>query len=97
MIKLLKLSTGEEIIAEKQEERGSIVIKNPVKMGLTAQGIAMMPFSPFLKANNNNIILHINSSHIIFEGEVDEEIVNAYNSKFGSGIVLAPPGLRLTE
>jgi hypothetical protein len=34
----------------------------------------------------------INKSHIVAYGEPDDEIKNAYNSKFGSGIVVASSG-----
>ena len=89
MIRLIKLITGEEVIADIYENENELRLKEPVKMALTSQGIAMMPFCPFM--NDNEI--KINSKNVLFITEVDEEVLNAYNSKFGSGIVLANKSL----
>lgn len=85
MIKLLKIITGEEIIAEVTELLDNkISLKSPISIGMAPNGVAMMEFCPFIK--EKQIVL--DKKHIIFDGTPDVEILNAYNSRFGSGIVV---------
>jgi hypothetical protein len=55
---------------------------------ISREGVGMMPYAPFAKDQK----MTINKSHIVAYGEPDDEIKNAYNSKFGSGIVVASSG-----
>ena len=89
MIKLIKLVTGEDVIAEVTEHGDRVYLKNAIRLAVTNQGVAMMPFSPFIKED----MFNIHTNHIIFQAEVDDEVRNAYNSKFGSGIIVAPSGM----
>lgn len=93
MVHFLKLTTGEEVIADTEIGDGVYKLKTPIKIGIAREGLAMMPFSPFLKDET----ITIRQEHVLFIGEPDDEIRNAYNSKFGSGIVLPPPGLSIVE
>jgi len=87
-VQFFKLTTGEDILAKAKRDVSSWQLENPVKLTFTPQGVAMMPYAPFLKAEFITLPLE----HVVFHGEVAEEVFNAYNSKFGSGIVLAGPG-----
>ena len=93
MIQFIKLITGEEIIADADldETTQKWLLKNAVKLMLHQNGLAMIPISPFLKTGN----VEIKKEHIIFQGELDDEIKNAYNAKYGTGIVLPRSGLRI--
>jgi len=92
MIKLLKLTTGEEVIADVEEaESNALALKNAVRLVLSQEGVGMMPFSPFTKSDT----VSIDNQHVIFAEEPDDEVKNAYNSKFGSGLVVAPAGLKI--
>ncbi|MHA2428674.1 MAG: hypothetical protein ACXADB_11690, partial [Candidatus Hermodarchaeia archaeon] len=87
--KFIKLVTGEDILSEVEKPEGSpdYVLKNPVRIMPTRDGgIGMGPLNPFAKGEK----VVIPSQHVIFEDEPDDEIRNAYNSQFGSGIVTAP-------
>jgi hypothetical protein len=92
-VHFFKLTTGEDVMAKANREGDVWVMENPVKLGFTQQGVAMMPYIPLLKADK----IKIPAEHVVFHGEVTEEVFNAYNSKFGSGIVLAGPtsGLKI--
>lgn len=93
-IKLIKLITGEEVIASVNVAGDDLQLDIPVRMAITQQGIAMMPFSPFIKEGEK---ISINKSNILFTADVDDEVKNAYNSKFGSGIVIANSSLLLDD
>jgi hypothetical protein len=90
-VQFFKLITGEEILAKARDVGGHWELENPVRLAFTQQGVAMAPYAPLLK--DEKIIIH--PSNIIFYGEVAEEVFNAYNSKFGSGLVLAGSGLKV--
>lgn len=91
MIQYVQLITGDEVIADITTDNDYFYLKHPVKIGLTREGLAMMPFSPFIKNNE----IRIPTKHILFHAEVEDEIRNAYNSRFGSGIVVAGAGMQI--
>ncbi len=90
MIRIVRLITEEDVIADISiEESGDIVVKNAqdaAKVFLTPQGMGLMPFCPCAKENTS---IKLKKEHVMFVVEADDEVYNAYNSKFGSGIVLA--------
>lgn len=85
MIKIIKLVTGEELVAEVSESATGVVLKNPQKFMLTAEGLASMPLIPLSKDKEYTISV----SHILLTAEPEDDIKNAYNSQYGSGIVVA--------
>jgi len=95
-IKFIKLVTGEDVLSEIEGpgESGCYILKNPVRIMPTRDGgIGMGPLNPFSKGEK----VTIPSEHVIFEDEPDDEIRNAYNAQFGSGIVVPPSGLNIVE
>lgn len=85
-VKIVKLITGEEIVAEVSKTSDSnVVLKNPQKFMLTAEGLASMPLMPLSKDKEYTIFLN----HVLFTAEPEDDIKNAYNSQYGSGIVVA--------
>lgn len=94
MVNLIKLITGEEVIAYKEESKdGMIVLKNPVKLAFSPEGVAMIPFAPFSKSDK----ITISSANVIFETELEDEVYNQYNSQFGSGLVVSSPDLKVVK
>lgn len=95
MIQLFKLVTGEEVIGEGtfNNNNQKWEIKNVVKVIFGPTGLAMIPYTTFLDKGE----MSVKADHVVFNGEVATEIRNGYNSKFGSGLVVAKPGLRLTD
>ena len=89
MIKLIKLVTGEEVLSEVEQVGDSFVFKNPVKLGLTQQGVAMIPLSPFAK---EDVKITVNKVNVVYETDPDSDVTNAYNERFG-GILLAKSNL----
>lgn len=85
MIKIVKLVTGEELVAEVSESPTELSLKNPQKFMLTAEGLASMPLMPLSKDKEYKISLN----HVLLMAEPEDDIKNAYNSQYGSGIVVA--------
>lgn len=85
MIKLVKLITGEELVAEIKDGVENVELKNPVAFTLTQNGMRMIGY-PLIPIEGN---LVIDKKCIIYMVDVITEIVNGYNKQFGNGIVLA--------
>ncbi len=81
--RFIKLNNGEEIVASVTAKGDKLELKNPVKFMMTHEGLGMMPFFPLCK--EGPVLLDMNL--VMLTMELDEEIYNAYQSKFG-GIVL---------
>jgi hypothetical protein len=91
MIKLFRLTTGEEIVGEIQESVGKThTIKNPCAIGIamSAAGQPTLNMHPWLMFSNEKVV-NIKDEHVIFSTGVDIKIENKYNEIFGSGIVIA--------
>jgi hypothetical protein len=90
MIQLLKLITGEDIIADVSYDAlvDKYQLKNPLRFLPTRDGVALAPLVLFAK----NDTIEIKGTAVIFTAEPEDEIVNTYNEKFG-GIVVPPSGL----
>ena len=82
---MVKVITGEEVIADIELERGIYTLKNPVRVVMARDGMGIVPWSPFIKEQK----VTLRYEHVIFTAELDDEVYNGYNSKFGSGIILA--------
>lgn len=86
MLKYFKLTSGEDIIAELVEHNGDTYkLKIPVRIMLTQQGPGMIPWLLFGKSTT----CEINNKHVLTVVEADDEMKNAYNERFGGGIVTA--------
>ncbi len=91
MVKILKLTSGEEILAEIISEKNTsthTVIKNPLRFQAVPDDtgraqIALVPFFPFAKKDKE---FEINVSSIVTVFEADDEISNSHAKQFG-GIV----------
>jgi hypothetical protein len=84
-VKLVKLVTGEEVVCDLTVFDNLYKMKNSARIILSPDGVGMMPLCPFGKED----ILEVDKKHVVFTTEPELELVNAYNSKFGSGIEIA--------
>lgn len=84
-IKVLKLVTGEEMIAQLESDITTYTVIKPQKFIMTQEGIASMPFIPFSKDEK----FTIQKSHVLVVCEPEDDIKNVYNSKHGSGVIVA--------
>ncbi len=96
---LVIFKNGLEVIAQTQlgnDEAGTptVILKNPVRCMIapneTQNGanIQFGPISPILEMKQS---LEVDSSEILFMASLIDEVRNAYDGAFGSGIITANP------
>ena len=90
-IRLVKLKSGEEIIGDVTVISGDVIISNPCKLMSKEQGIGFVPWPPFAKHDN----VTVKMDWVICLTQPVDAAKNAWNSKFGSGIIL--PNVQLNE
>lgn len=88
-IKFVQMTTEDSVIADVADHGESVVLKNPARLAMTNQGLGMMPYNPMIKDKE----ITIDKKFILYQANPDDEILNAYNAKFGSGLVLAGSGI----
>jgi len=89
-IKLLRLKSGEDIVADIDENEDTVTIENPaqiVPMGDPRGGNVQMGFGPWVPFSDDKQI-EISRDWIVFITEPAKDIVNNYRQAFGSGIVV---------
>ena len=85
--KLIRIITGEEIIAEVLEETDdTITIQNGLVVLPTNNGVGFAPWATVISKENPEII--VNLKHIVYVAEVQEDVVNKYNQMFGNKLQL---------
>jgi len=88
MIKVVKLITGEDVVADieivDQSSGKVVVLKKPQRFMVTSEGVGSIPLVPF----SNDESYAISLSHVLLIADPDPDIKNGYNSQFGTGIVL---------
>ena len=93
-IQVVKLTTGEDIIGDVTESeidgRGFLVINKPAIIMMmpkpgseTEFGVGLAPYAPFSKEHKVPIF----PQHVVSIYDPGNDILNAYNEKYGSGIV----------
>lgn len=91
MIKIVKLVTGEELIAEVTTDHNGVTLKQPCAIQLMpgrAEGQTMMGLIPYA-SYTENFQVTIGLDKVIWQETPAKDIYNQYNSAFGSGIQLA--------
>ena len=85
-IKLVRLVTGEDLACKCTEDGEFVELENcVVLMGMGEGQLAMIPFPIFAKKKQ----MRVRKEHILHVSELEEDIFNNYNAKYGSGLVLA--------
>jgi hypothetical protein len=92
-LKIVHLSTGEEILTEILEENISVVkVKNPVRIVVvpskTDPKNPSVGFAPFLQWSDDKT-LTLNANHVMLTSTPITEFINQYNAMFG-GLVVPP-------
>lgn len=83
-VKVIKLTNGEELVAECSLKNGKYTLKQPARFMISGDGIAMMPWLPL----SDDKTFELDEKLIMLTASVDNEIRNAYSQRFGSGLVL---------
>lgn len=91
-LRIVKLSTGEEIVGDIVEKLGTVYrIEHPCLLGIAMgpNGKANLQMQPMLIFSDQKVV-EISRDHIIYDVSVAIEIKNKYNEIYGSGIVVPP-------
>ena len=89
-IKCLKLISGDEVIADIDEGiEGLVILKKPLQIMMIPNqnnqfGIGLAPFCPYAKDD----LIPLRSGAVLSIFEPETGMLNEYNSRYGSGIVV---------
>lgn len=89
-VKIIKLITGEELIGDMTQMGDNITVKNAATVHLvpgegSRMGMAMIPFAPYAEEES----FMFNLTHVMTAYTPGTDLLNQYNQRFGSGIVVA--------
>ena len=85
-VKLLRIVTGEEVIAEfVSESDTTITVKNGLVVLPTLGGVGFAPWATVIDDNKPEITLSHN--HVVYIAEVSSDVRKKYNELFGSKLV----------
>ncbi|NBP01942.1 MAG: hypothetical protein EBU90_17735 [Proteobacteria bacterium] len=91
---VLKLVTGEDILAEIDEDETHVIITNPVRIAVVPgqNGQPNVGFAPWpVHAEQETDAEYlIQKKHVVYHYKPAQEYLNNYNQIFGSGIVVPP-------
>jgi len=100
-VKIVRLTSGEEVIASVSEIEDGIHLKSPALILPTGQGsIGLMPWMPYADHDGG---IDLQNSFVVFTIKPHDELINEYNTAFGNGLIVPPkqkvsgPALTLTE
>jgi hypothetical protein len=95
MVKIIKLTTGEEIIGKVTESLdGSYNIKDPVTIGMVERNqIGFIGYMPYADLKEG---LNVGKERIMFVVPIDSKLEAEYNAMFSNLIVPPKKGLTLT-
>jgi hypothetical protein len=91
MVKILKFMSGEEVVGQitKSPEGSLITMKKPCAIMLIGSksspdqhSMALIPYAAYTKDHE----IEIDARHVMWEAELADDVLNQYNSLFGSGI-----------
>lgn len=91
MISVVKLISGEELIADVQVIENKLSIKKPALLQLIPSRnepqqimVALMPYAQYVQDHTIDVEL----SKVLWQERPVDELYNQYNSMFGTGIQL---------
>ena len=85
-VKLLRIITGEEVVAEVVGETDTTVtVKNGLVVLPSGQSVGFAPWATVIDKENPEITL--SKTHVVYIAELDESIGQKYNQIYGSKLV----------
>ena len=85
-VKLLRIVTGEEVIAEfLSETEDTITVQNGLVVLPTNNGVGFAPWATVISKENPEIT--ISKTHLVYVAEVQEDVCKKYNEMFGSKLI----------
>ena len=85
-VKLLRIVTGEEVIADLIDENAaSIKVQNGLVVLPTNNGVGFAPWATVISKDEPEII--VSRNHLVYVAEVQEDVCKKYNEMFGSKLI----------
>jgi len=85
-VKLLRITTGEEVIAELlSEDDETITVQNGLVVLPSAQSVGFAPWATVISKENPEITM--SKKHVVYIAEVQEDVSKKYNEMFGSKLI----------
>jgi hypothetical protein len=85
-VKLFRIVTGEEVIAELvSEDENTVTIKNGLVVLPTGQNVGFAPWASVINRDKPDLI--ISKNHIVYIAEVDSGVNKKYNEIYGSKLI----------
>jgi len=85
-VKLFRIATGEEVIAEViSEDDATVTVQNGLVVLPTGQSIGFAPWSPVVDEDNRELV--VSRNHIVYIGEVSSSVKKKYNEIYGSKLI----------
>ena len=85
-VKLFRIITGEEVIAEVlSEDDTTVTVQNGLVVLPTGQSVGFAPWSPVVDEDNRELV--VSRNHIVYIGEVSSSVKKKYNEIYGSKLI----------
>ena len=84
-VQLIVLTNGDKLVAQYSRDIDEVTLKKAVTLIITPKGVAMLPF-PFPGCPDECKIYDV---HVLTVVDPPEEVLNAYNEQYGSGLIIA--------
>mgnify|MGYP001337284636 FL=1 len=85
-VKLFRIVTGEEVIAEViSEDDTTVTVQNGLVVLPTGQSVGFAPWSPVVDEDNRELV--VSRNHIVYVGEISSSIKKKYNEIYGSKLI----------
>jgi len=89
-VKLLRITTGEEVVAELlSETEDTITVQNSLVVLPTNTGVGFAPWATVISKEKPE--LTVSKKHIVYMAEVQDDVAQKYNEMFGSKLVTPTP------
>jgi|TARA_A100001201_G_scaffold135188_1_gene123284 hypothetical protein len=85
-VKLIRIITGEEVIAEVlSESDDTITVQNALVVLPTNTGVGFAPWATVIDKENPEIT--VSQKHVVYVVPVQEDVSKRYNEMFGSKLI----------
>lgn len=85
-VKLFRIVTGEEVIAEVlSEDDSTVTVQNGLVVLPTGQSIGFAPWATVVDEDNRELV--VSRNHIVYIGEVSSSVKKKYNEIYGSKLI----------
>ena len=89
-VKLIRIVTGEEIIAELvSQDENTITVKNGLVVLPSAQNVGFAPWATVISKDEPEIT--VKKTFVVYIAAVQDDVAQKYNEMFGSKLVTPSP------